>query len=97
MARNLYEVPTPGHPLAIPTRDEFVVWCESPVTQFVALSYQIGAELQKEEWIKKSWDGGIADPNNLIECKVREDAYKAFLETTYEDHLKIVNRKNPLK
>ena len=97
MTRNLYEKPTPGHPLAIPTRDEFVVWCESPVTQFVALAYKIGADLQKEDWIKKTWDGGCVDPMELAKNKTREDAYNAFLQAAYEDYLKIVQTKNPLK
>lgn len=97
MSRNLYETPTPGHPLAIPTKDEFIIWCESGVTQFVALAYKIGAELQKEDWIKRSWEGGQSDPLSLMQCKTRQDAYLAFLQANYEDYLKIVNEKNPLK
>ena len=97
MSRKLYEKPNPGHPLAIPTKDEFIVWCESPVTQFVALAYKIGAEAQKEDWLIKSWNGGDSNPMELIRCKTREDAYQAFLEADYDDYLKIVQTKSVLK
>jgi hypothetical protein len=95
--RKLYEKPTPGHALAIPTKDEFITWCESPVTQFVALAYDIGAKLQKEDWLRKSWDAEKADILELVKLKSREDAYKAFLECEYEAYLKIVEAKSPLK
>lgn len=97
MTRNLYERPTPGHPLAIPTKEEFIVWCESPVTQFVALAWKIGADGQKEVWTQLSWESGEANPTTLIELRTREDAYKAFLESNYEDYLKIVESVSPLK
>lgn len=95
--RKLAEKPFAGHPLIIPTQEEFFVWCENPVTQFVALAWKTAGELQKEDWIKKSWEGGNADPVELVKCKVREDAYLAFLQSGYEDYLAIVQTKNPLK
>lgn len=97
MARQNYTKPTPSHPLAIPTEDEFLIWCESPVTQFVALAYKIGFEGQKEAWLEMSWIGKDNNSEALIELKTREDAYKAFLECGYEDYLKVVKQKSPLK
>lgn len=86
--RQIYEKPTPAKvPFELPTKEEFQVWCEHPCTSFVALAYKIMAELQKEDWVKASWDGGIVDPIKLTSCKTREDAYKSFLEASYEDYL----------
>ena len=91
MARQIYEKPTPAKvPFELPTKDEFIIWCESNVTQFVALAYKIMAELQKEDWIKSSWDGGTVDPIKLTSCKTREDAYKSFIEASYEDYVKAI-------
>ena len=87
----LYEKPTPARmPFDLPTKEEFLIWCQSPVTQFVALSYKIAADLQKEDWMQKSWNGGQSDPLTLAIFKAREDAYKGFLEAEYEDHLNFV-------
>lgn len=97
MARKNYNKPTPGHPLAIPTEDEFLVWCESKVTQFVALAHKVGSEAQKEAWMQMSWNEGVVSNDALIELRTREDAYKAFLECGYLDYLKLVEQKSPLK
>lgn len=89
--RQIYEKPTPAKvPFELPTKEEFIVWSENPVTSFVALAYRIYGELQKEDWIKSSWDGGIVDPIKLTGCKAREDAYRAFIECTYEDYVKAI-------
>jgi hypothetical protein len=46
--RQIYEKPTPAKvPFELPTKEEFQVWCESPVTSFVALAYKIMAESTK--------------------------------------------------
>jgi hypothetical protein len=89
--RQIYEKPTPAKvPFELPTKEEFQVWCESNVTQFVALAYKIGADLQKEDWMNKSWESGQTDPLILMQCKTREDAYLAFIETEYEAYVKVV-------
>lgn len=96
--RNLYKVPTPGHPLAIPTEEDFIVWCESPVTQFVALAYKTAAEAQKEAWTNQTWENGnFLEEKTLIELRTRYDGYKAFLEAEYQDYLALVKTKSPLK
>lgn len=97
MARNNYTKPTPGHPLAIPTEDEFLTWCENKVTQFVALAYKVGQDSQKEAWMHMSWTEGNNSNDALIELRTREDAYRAFLECEYADYLKLVEQKSPLK
>ena len=84
----LAEKPTPGN--ILPTKDEFIIWCQSPVTQFVARAYETAAVLQKEDWLQKSWEGGQSDPLSLAICKTREDAYLAFLQTGFEDYEEII-------
>lgn len=89
--RQIYEKPTPAKvPFELPTKEEFQVWCEHPCTSFVALAYRIYGELQKEDWIKTSWETGLVDPIKLAECKAREDAYNAFIECGYEQYLKAI-------
>ena len=97
MARQNYTRPTPGHPLEIPTEDEFLVWCESKVTQFVALAYSIALQKQREAWIEASWIKGKNDPMLLKELQTRADAYQAFLDCGYESYLELVKQKSPLK
>ncbi len=71
------------------TNEEFLRWKSSPITVWVLSALQIGAELQEQDWIKRSWDGGEADPMALKELRVRADAYLAMAECSYEDWCKV--------
>jgi hypothetical protein len=42
------------------------------------------AAAQRDAWIEKSWEGGQADPRELIELRTRADAYRGLIETPYE-------------
>lgn len=87
----------------IPTQDEFDSWCEHPVTRFVAESYRVGAEKQRDEWARMFHSNLV--PADFMRqrdiLKTREDAYMAFLETTLDAHAAIVagpelNKGSPL-
>jgi hypothetical protein len=78
--------------LNCPQRKNFIVWCEGAVTQFVAAAYKKAADLQKEDWMNKSWISEISDPIELVKCKTREDAYLAFLQTSYEDYVNLLTQ-----
>lgn len=66
------------------TRDDFEAWAESPVTQWVFRAVRNAAQLQKEDWDRRSWENGEADPLALVELRARADAYSAIAETPYE-------------
>jgi len=60
---------------------------------FVAEAYRLGAELQRKEW-EKQFDARLIPADisyTRLELKTREDAYRAFLETTLADYLAIVD------
>lgn len=65
------------------SEDEFLLWREHPVTQWVLAAVVAGAEAQRAEWHRLSWEAGQADPLTLIELRTRADAYMALDETTY--------------
>lgn len=75
-----------------PTQDEFDAWKIHPVSQFVALAYERAAEKQRQEW-EKYFHAPVV-PADLamirLELKTREDAYRAFLETTLEQFVALV-------
>jgi hypothetical protein len=79
--------------IVVPTEDEFESWRLHPVTQFVASAYERLANEQRLEW-GRHFDAAI-DPIKLaavrLELKTREDAYRAFLETTFERFLAVVD------
>ncbi len=79
--------------IALPTQDEFDSWRLHPVTQFVALAYQNAAERQRVEW-RKYFDAPTI-PAELaairLELKTREDAYRAFLESTLVDFIALAD------
>jgi hypothetical protein len=71
-----------------PSRDEFAAWRDDPTTQFVMNALTYNAEECREEWLRKSWDGGQADQRTLDGLRERADAllgftadYEAFCET----------------
>jgi hypothetical protein len=71
-----------------PSRDEFAAWRDDPTTQFVMNALTHNAEECREEWLRKSWDGGQADQRTLDGLRERADAllgftadYEAFCET----------------
>ena len=77
---------------SVPTQDEFDAWRLHPVTQFVAEAYRLKAEVQKAEWLRY-FDARIIPAEigmKKLELQTREDAYRAFLETTLDDYIAIV-------
>jgi len=83
--------PRPDANPVIPDQIEFAEWCEHPITKFVASAFLRAAEAQQDEWTQLSWNSGQVDPLALRELKARADAYSAFLETTREQYVNILN------
>lgn len=75
----------------LPTEEEFQAWCEHPVTKFIAEAYRISAERQREAW-NALFESRLV-PTDLTQqrdiLRTREDAYRAFLETTFERYVEI--------
>ena len=80
--------------MILPTEEEFRAWQDHPVTQFVAEAYRIKAEAQRAAW-GRMLDYPATSPQALQSerdvLKTREDAYNAFLETTFADYLAVVD------
>lgn len=66
------------------TEDDFLIWREHPVTKWVFAAIERGAEAQREEWVRMSWDGGQSDPLALLSLRERADAYRALMDTCFE-------------
>jgi hypothetical protein len=66
------------------TEDDYLVWREHPVTRWVFAAIEQGAQAQKDEWIRASWDGAAVSPILLTELRTRADAYRALPETSFE-------------
>lgn len=75
--------PPPPHP------EDFAVWCENPVTRFVARAFLAAAEAQKAAWTESSWGAGKLDPIDHAALRARADAYMAFLETPLERYIEL--------
>lgn len=69
----------------IPDREDFARWLDDPVTRLVLGAFALGAEEQKQAWIRTSWDNGAVNPALCQELRVRADAYQALSQMTYED------------
>lgn len=67
-----------------PTKDEFAMWRESPITRWIMSACRAMADSQKNEWWEVSWKQGQAEPLLLTELRTRADAYAALFETEYE-------------
>ena len=77
----------------IPTQDEFDSWRLHPVSIFVAEAYRQAANRQHAEWMK--YFSAPVIPADLaairLELKTREDAYRAFTETTLDDFIALAD------
>lgn len=74
--------------LGQPTKDEFLVWKEHPVSRWVFLALQTASQAQQTAWLNQSWERGEANPLLLTELRTRADAYDALQASTYEDWCK---------
>lgn len=74
-----------------PSSEDFARWREDRVTQWVFAAIMMGAEAQKAEWMRASWDNGAVAPALLSELRTRSDAYMALIETDYTGWCEILN------
>jgi hypothetical protein len=65
------------------TEDDFLAWRDHPVTKWIFKAVEAGAEEQKAEWIRASWEGATANPLLLVELRTRADSYRALIETSF--------------
>lgn len=91
------KTPVPANVSLVPTEEEFAVWCEHPVTRWVAAAYAKGVEANRQAWLAKSWQEARTDDAAAMiamrnELFTRADTYQAFLETSWADYL---NTNNP--
>jgi hypothetical protein len=70
-----------------PSSDEFTIWLESPVTQFVMAGFERLAALQQVSWSQAAWAGNL-DPLYRERCLVRADDYDGFAHITFEQAMK---------
>lgn len=72
-----------------PTADEFAMWCQHPVTEWVAKAYAIGVDANTASWTAMM--NNDATPDDLLRAKIefqtRADAYSAFLQSTHANYL----------
>lgn len=66
-------------------REMFEEWLAHPVTEHVLKVVGAMADKNKQLWIEKSWDGGIADPMALVDLKARYEIAKDLSEIKFED------------
>ena len=86
------ETPKPDRHAKPPTAEEFAVWCELPVTRWVAARYEAQALACREAWTRESWDGGAANPEKLAELRVRADCYMAFMQTNWNRYATLASK-----
>lgn len=67
-----------------PTKDEFLLWQDNPITRWVVQAVKAHSQMQKDAWLSASWSKGECDSLLLTELRTRSDAYAALHETTYE-------------
>lgn len=69
---------------AAPKRDEWDIWRDNPVTQFVMAALRRNADEHAEQWHEISWQGGNADQRQLDALRERADALRGIAEADYE-------------
>ena len=62
MPQPLHKSPKPDPNAVAPTEDEFLAWCEQPVTRWVALAYIRAADEARSEHAAVTWAGINPDP-----------------------------------
>lgn len=68
-------------------REHFDAWRTDPVTKYIFEAIKRAIEAEKAEWVRQSWDGGNADPMQLVELRTRADALGELIDNTYEKWL----------
>ncbi len=72
--------------MSCPSAEEFDRWRDDRVTQWVFASLAMTADENKADWLRRSWEGGDANPMVLTELKTRADAYRAIIDAPYLAH-----------
>jgi hypothetical protein len=92
------KTPQPAPKGVIPTQEEFEVWCEHPITRFVATSHANMALEAKNAWIAMTWGRESVDADTICDAllvlQAKAETFRAFLDATWLDHLKAVDPKS---
>ena len=65
-------------------RDEFELWREHPVTQWVFAAIERAVEQERAEWMRQSWTNGVADQHTLTVLKTRADALGELIDNDFD-------------
>jgi hypothetical protein len=67
------------------SRDGFQAWLTDPVTQFVVAGLRRLQEQAQVEWLRESWNSGVADQGKLDRLRVRFETWGDLANITIED------------
>lgn len=68
----------PVTPKAPFTADDYALWCENPLTQWVFGICAIEAMALQDQWMEQSWHGGRADPVELAMKRGQASVFEQF-------------------
>lgn len=75
-------------------KEAFDTWRDNPVTQWVLGACKIAADDAFQMWVNKSWHGGDANWQSLIELRARADTYLDIVNMDYSDITKAYGEEN---
>lgn len=65
-------------------QEQFDAWRSEPLTQWIFAAVKRAAAQEKAEWVRQSWDSGVADPAQLIELRTRANALEELIDNDFE-------------
>jgi hypothetical protein len=68
-----------------PSRDEFEIWRDNPITQWVLEGFRRAGDLQPADWLRSSWGDGEPDRNFLIRKRAMAAVYSDVVNVSHED------------
>ena len=66
-------------------RDEFEIWIEHPITQWLLNGLRAESEALKAGWLEAAWDQDMLDPIEKTRSHARWDIMNQIAGITYED------------
>lgn len=80
----------PHLPLGQPSREEFLIWREHPVTEWVFRACQATALEVEKEWTEASWGNRLLPEANLLRdqllsCRTKADTWNELVGASYDD------------
>jgi hypothetical protein len=66
------------------TREDFQLWADHPITQWVSRAYGVQAKELHDQWVDASWSRGVADKDMLISHRAQAVLLERMGEPTYD-------------